>query len=75
MGSPLGPVLANLFMDSHKKEWLQEFGKGKFLVYKRYVDDIFAMFKNGKDAEILFEFLNCQSKNIMLKYNIKGMIN
>ena len=75
MGSPLGPVLANLFMDYHKKEWLQDFGKGKFLMYKRYVDDMFAMFENEKDAEILFESLNCQSKNIIFKYNINEMIN
>ena len=29
MGSPLGPVLANLFMGYHEKKWLQEFNKGK----------------------------------------------
>ena len=27
MGSPLGPVLANLFMGFHEKKWLQEFVK------------------------------------------------
>ena len=36
MGSPLGPVLANLFMGYHEKKSLQEFGKGKLLMYKRY---------------------------------------
>ena len=41
MGSPLGPVLANLFMGYYEKIWLQEFDKGKVLMYKRYVDDIF----------------------------------
>ena len=41
MGSPLGPALANLFMGYHEKIWLQEFDKGKVLMYKRYVDDIF----------------------------------
>ena len=58
MGSPLGPVLANLFMGYHKKIWLQEFDKGKVLMYKHYVD-IFCMFRNEKDAENFFEFLNC----------------
>ena len=29
MGSPLGLVLANLFMDYHEKKWLQEFDKRK----------------------------------------------
>ena len=51
-------------MDYHEKEWLQEFDKGKVLMYKRYVDDIFCMFGNEKDAENFFEFLNCQRKNI-----------
>ena len=64
MGSPLVPVLANLFMGYHKKIWLQEFDKGKVLMYKRYVDDIFCMFRNEKDAENFFEFLNCCYKNI-----------
>ena len=64
MGSPLGPVLANLFMGYHEKKWLQEFDKGKILMYKRYVDDIFCMFGNEKDAENFFEFLNCQHKSI-----------
>ena len=65
MGSPLGPVLANLFMGYHEKKWLQEFDKGKILRYKRYVDDIFfCMFGNEKNAEHFFEFLNCQHKSI-----------
>ena len=33
-------------------------------MYKRYVDDIVRMFGNEKDAENLFEFLNCQYKSI-----------
>ena len=40
MGSPLGPVLANLLMAYHEKNWLQEFGKGKLLMFKRY-DNVF----------------------------------
>ena len=64
MGYPLGPVLANLFMGYHEKKWLKGFDKGKFLMCKRYVGDIFCMFGNEKDAENLFEFLNCQHENI-----------
>ena len=33
-------------------------------MYKRYVDDNFCMFGNEKDAENIFEFLNCRNKNI-----------
>ena len=32
MGSPLGTVLANLFMGYHEQKWLQEFDKGKVLM-------------------------------------------
>ena len=56
-------------MGYHEKKWLQEFEKGKVLMYKRYVDDIFSMFGNEKDAEIIFEFLNCRHKN--MKFPIK----
>ena len=41
MGSPLVPVLANLFMSYHGKNWLQEFDIGEVLLHRRYVDDIF----------------------------------
>ena len=54
MWFPLGSLLANLFMGYHEKKWLQEFDKGKALIYKRYVDDIFCMFGNNKDAEFFF---------------------
>ena len=64
IGSPLGSVLANLLMGYHEEKWLQEFDKGKILMYKRYTDDIFCMFGNEKDAENFFEFLNCQHKSI-----------
>ena len=64
MESPLGPVLANLFMSFHKKKSLQEFDKGNVLMHKRYVDDIFCMFGNEIDEENVFEFLNCRHKNI-----------
>ena len=37
-------------------------------MYKRYVDDIFCMFGNEKDAEIIFEFLNCRHKNMKFTF-------
>ena len=68
MGSSLGPVLANLYMDYQEKKWLQETDKGKLLMYKRYVDDIFCIFENEKDAENFFEFHNCQHNNIKFTF-------
>ena len=55
MGSPLGHALANLFMNYHEKNWLQKFDIGQVILCRRYVDDIFCMFKNEIDAE---NFLN-----------------
>ena len=58
MGSPLGPVLANLFM------WLSKYKGNKPVVYTRYVDDIFCIFKNEHDASLFFDYLNNQHQNI-----------
>ena len=33
MGSPLGPVLANLFMGYHEKIWLEEFKTCEVVLY------------------------------------------
>ena len=33
-------------------------------MYKRYVDDIFCMFRTEKYAENFFGFLNCQHQNM-----------
>ena len=51
-------------MGYHEKKWLQQFGKGKVLMYKRYVDNIFCVFGNGNYAGNFFEFFNRQHKNI-----------
>ena len=58
MGSFLGPALSNLFTGYHESLWFQEFDKGKVLMYKPYVDNIFYMFRNEKDAENFFEFFS-----------------
>ena len=47
MGSPLGPTLANVFLCHYEKIWLNECpSQFKPVVYKRYVDDIFVLFKS-----------------------------
>ena len=43
MGSPLAPVLANLFMGHHEKPWLENFQGSEMLFYRRYVDDTFSV--------------------------------
>ena len=44
MGSPLGPILANIFLSHHEENWLNKFFiEVKPNFYRRYVDDIFAL--------------------------------
>ena len=65
MGSPLGPILANIFLCYHEKRWLDncpyEF---KPIKYLRYVDDTFVLFWNESDADEFQKYLNAQHPNI-----------
>ena len=52
MGSPLGPHLANIFMNFHEQKWLQDCPpdiKPKY--YRRYVDDIFVLCDSNEKLE------------------------
>ena len=46
MGSPSGPSLANAFLTHHEQDWLDSSPlEYRPLYYRRYVDDIFVLFK------------------------------
>ena len=67
MGSPLGPTLADAFLCHYEKFRLDrcppEF---KPVLYRRYVDDIFVLFKS-KDHLLLFaKYKNTRYKNLKL---------
>ena len=68
MGSPLGTVLANLFMDYHEANWLQAFRDCEIILYRRYVDDIICLFNSESDADKFYEFLNKQHPNIKFTF-------
>ena len=63
MGSPLAPILANLFMGHHEKVWL-EMADGGPTFYRRYVDDIFLTFENEECALSFLDYLNNRHPNI-----------
>ena len=67
MGSPLGPLLANVFMCS-LEEQLQEEGTIPTF-YKRYVDDTFAIMPNTAEAHAFLDVLN--SKHPALKFTME----
>ena len=61
MGSPLAPVLANLFMDHHEKIWLQNYASNNLLFYRRYVDVTFCLFDCVQDASSFYDFIKKQN--------------
>ena len=64
MGSPLAPVLANLFRSHYERDWLQNLGLTEVLFYRRYVDDTFCLFHSEADAVQFFHYLNSRHTNI-----------
>ena len=73
MGSPLAPVLANIFMGFHEAKLLNEYNFNKPKFYLRYVDDILAAFDNEQDSLNFLNFLNNRHPNI--KFTIEKQIN
>ena len=65
MGSPLGPTLANAFLCSQKTIWLNECPmEFKPVYYKRYVDDIFVLFRSPSHLLPFVDYLNNKHQNI-----------
>ena len=50
MGSPLAPVLPNIFMGFYESTWLNEYNRNKPKFYLRCVDDILAAFDKEQDS-------------------------
>ena len=64
MGSPLGPVLANIIMTELKKIIVKDLvDKSLIKVYMRYVDDTLLLLKE-KDIKVIHERLNSFDENI-----------
>ena len=64
MGSPLAPVLSNLFMGHHEKSWLENFQDSEILFYRRYVDDTFCLFHSEHEALLFFNYIIFRHPNI-----------
>ena len=65
MGSPISATFANIFMSYHEQNWLREcLIEFKPILYKRYVDDIFVLFKNESDVPLFFDYINNKHRNI-----------
>ena len=66
MGSPLGPVLANIFMVHLEQEMIPRL-TGEMASWYRYVDDTFTFIKDGK-IEFVQQTLNSFHKDISFTY-------
>ena len=72
MGSPLAPVLSNIFMGFHESKWVNAYNLNKPKFYFRYVDDILAAFDNEEDS---LNFLNClNNRHPNIKFTIEKQI-
>ena len=69
MGSPLGTSLANAFLCHHEAKWLNDCpNKFKPVFYKRYVDDIFVLFKRPEHVKPFVDYMNSKHKNISFSF-------
>ena len=71
MGSPLAPVLANIFMGFQESK--NEYNLNKLKFYLTYVYDILAVFDNEQDLLNFLNFLNNRHPNI--QFTIEKKIN
>ena len=65
MGLRLGPTFANIFLCFKEKLWLDSCPElFKPILYKRYVDGTFLLFKEVSHAHLFLTYLNSQHSNI-----------
>ena len=58
MGSPLGPILANIFVGYYENSLLSLNNSTQF-AYNRYIDDVFAIFPSENNANNFFCLMRC----------------
>ncbi|CAF1155458.1 unnamed protein product [Didymodactylos carnosus] len=73
MGSPLAPILANLFMKKLENEHILIPGNDRIIkTWIRYVDDIFVILNGGEnDALVLLDTINQLHKQIKFTLEIE----
>ena len=72
MGSPLGPLLGNIFPSHPEHKWLDNCPtQFKPAYYKRYVDDSFILFKSKDHIIPFLNFLNSQNPCIKFTYEVE----
>ena len=73
MGSPIGPTLANIFLSHYEKIWLEECPpQFKPVLYRRYVDDTFLIFRKREHIPLFLEYLNSKHRNIEFSSEVEN---
>ena len=70
MGSPLGPVLANILMCHFEDKWVMN--RSDPNVCFRYVDDTFTLFRNKDTAIKFLHYLNSRHDNIQFTIDFEN---
>ena len=68
MGSPLGPSLANFFLGFLEKTKIMK-SELRPNFYSRYIDDIFAVFKDSNNVQLFLDFIN--DIHINIKFTVE----
>ena len=69
MNSPLGINLANAFLCFHEQVWFNDCPEDfKPVYYRRYVDDIFLLFRSPEHLEKFTNYLHTKHENIKFIY-------
>ena len=77
MGNPVSAVFANIFMNHNEKKWLElRPARCKPILYQRYVDDTYLIFKSQTNVEPFFNYLDRKHRkiNFTLEQESEGRI-
>ena len=73
MGSPLGPLFANIFLSFHERTWLADCPHTfKPMFYRRYVDDCFLIFQSIEQVIPFLDYLNSKHPNIQFTHELEN---
>ena len=71
MGSPLSPIIADLYMEQFERDAIQS-SENKQKIWLRYVDDIFSICEHGREAlEKFLSHLNSHRNSIKFSMEVE----
>ena len=72
MGGCVSPTLANIFLSHLEEKWLEQCPINfKPVLYRRYVDDTFLLFRNTSEINQFFVYINNQNPRIKFTFEIE----